>query len=349
MKKIIGSFELKMVCGNFRDNSFSPTKDFKVILYDRDFNKSKYELIIGSRNYMFIKTERDDRYKNIDIDKHEYIFLPNIKPDFRPDIVRSICENYSALDVFSKKVITYFNNTENSRFLLKNLKAEELNKFLFNNADWIEWSAVHNNEVFNKLYLNTIDTFKDEIDWNFIVGRVTLNLNLLNHVKDRYISLSNLVKYRKLPEQFIENNLSTINYRDLFACQELSENFIRKHLDIVNLSTEYWDRISNYSYLSYEFLEEFKDKLNWDNVARYNNFREKTLRAFWDRLPFSSLSHNFASEYSLRKKYGILSFSSFSDKRTLREIDCSTPGGWIKVLISDIAFFCGKIKTIFKK
>lgn len=60
--------------------------------------------------------------------------------------------------------------------------------------------------------------------------------------------------------------------------QDLSEQFIEKHKNLVN-----WTAISKYQKLSESFIEKYNDDVNWYNILVYqkhlsDKFKEKHMR-----------------------------------------------------------------------
>ena len=99
-----------------------------------------------------------------------------------------------------------------------------------------------------------------------------------------------IVQNFKLSEQLIENNLNNLNINLICSYQTLSEDFIRKHVDIFNKTA--WTSISKYQILSEAFIEEFSENVDWYMIFIHQKFSKTFLEKHYKRVTLEHIFKN---------------------------------------------------------
>ena len=79
-------------------------------------------------------------------------------------------------------------------------------------------------------------------------------------MKQEYLELLGIEK---------EEDLDKVNWTNISRYQKLSEDFIEKFQDKV-----YWPYISEYQKLSEDFIEKFQDKVDWSYISKYQKLSD---------------------------------------------------------------------------
>ena len=114
-------------------------------------------------------------------------------------------------------------------------------------------------------------------DWNKLCQ---LSEEILEKYQDKF-DWCDIICYQQLSENFIEKHIKFYFNDDLdFICihQNLSETFIENHVNELNKLS--WEYISEYQKLSEDFIEKYKNKVNWYLIFKYQHllsdeFKEK--------------------------------------------------------------------------
>ncbi len=352
MKKIPGKHKLRIQEGIYVTNKYTGVMEYKVSLETLEPSKnfpslsvipviSDFYLTITLFGYVFIRTELDKYQFN----KHIFYNLPTLKVDYNFKYMRSFFNDKEKMNQYSQKLVTYFNDIQNTKDFLQMLSNEELKNFIIKHADWIEWAAIHDELFLRRLSIDFFDDFKDEMDWIYIVTRLKLDETLIIKFK-KFFSVNYLATYQTLSIQFIEEHFEEFNKNTLFTFQKFPESFLRKKIDVLDSNPYLWTSISSNSVLSFEFMVEFEDKLCWKNIARDQALDEKSLRYFWEKFKWEDLRTNFAISYDLKEKFKI---SNLSRKHTLREIDSRTFFGWVGIKYGDLIYLTKWVRTFIGK
>ena len=89
-----------------------------------------------------------------------------------------------------------------------------------------------------------------------------------------------------------------MDWESISEYQYLSEDFIREFAGEVD-----WDYISTYQHLSEDFIREFKKKVNWHCISRYQRLSEDFIREFNEKVNwycisvYQHLSQEFIEEF----------------------------------------------------
>jgi len=100
----------------------------------------------------------------------------------------------------------------------------------------------------------------------------------------------------------------------------LTEDFIREFKDKVN-----WDWISSNQELSESFIRKFQDKVNWDWISVHQRLSESFIRefkdkVFWNELSFNQkLSEDFIREFKDKVNWKCISYNQKLSKEFLEE------------------------------
>lgn len=97
---------------------------------------------------------------------------------------------------------------------------------------------------------------------------------------DEYLHFSNLCRKDKLSESFIENYQQKFNWRELCTYQRLKEEFIRKHINLID-QYDCWYELVMYQKLSEKFIKDFNHKLDLELVYVYQN---NLTKEFYDEI-----------------------------------------------------------------
>lgn len=106
----------------------------------------------------------------------------------------------------------------------------------------------------------------------------------------------------EIPEDFIRKHLDRLDLSLLLTYRSLSEEFIEELIrkkDIVN----FWDNISIFQALSEPFIEKYKDLVNWDNISEFQTLSEDFIEKYKDYVSWRDISHSQALSEPFIEKY----------------------------------------------
>jgi len=115
------------------------------------------------------------------------------------------------------------------------------------------------------------------------------------------IDWDDIVRCRKLSENFIREFEDEWDWDYIAECQKLSERFIREFQNKLDFGL-----IVIYQKLSEKFIREFRDELDCDYIAMCQKLSEKFIREFQDELDwyfiekYQKLSTEFRKEFDLK-------------------------------------------------
>lgn len=105
-------------------------------------------------------------------------------------------------------------------------------------------------------------------------NKSVISQNALKLIKDL------IVRYQEIPEEFIKKY--KLNLNDAFKYQRLSESFIDKHKDIVNVNF-----ILKYQKISEDFIDKIKYRFNkksWELICIYQDFSKDFFINNWNNV-----------------------------------------------------------------
>ena len=92
-----------------------------------------------------------------------------------------------------------------------------------------------------------------------------------------------LSRYGKIPEFLLDEYNRYWVWSQICVYQELSEPFIRSHMDLLG-DPNYMLLISSHQNLSIEFIREYNDKINWFGLSRNKYLTDEIKEEFNDKL-----------------------------------------------------------------
>lgn len=183
-----------------------------------------------------------------------------------------------------------FNNQNYSdHFLMKHLDKIE---------NWFDFKP----RIKKKIPIEFIDYAvknKKEIDWSYFLQHKKLNAKTIKKYKD----IINTVHFD--PLDYSEKELSRlisygIEIKDLYSSKQLSDNFLREHLDDVN-----WDILSRTNNFSIEFIREYQDKINWHEYSKREIIPYEIFEEFQDKIIWNGISiYNHCIDKRFVKRFG---------------------------------------------
>jgi len=130
------------------------------------------------------------------------------------------------------------------------------------------------NRIHEYQYLSNtfMENNKSKINWNQIGMYQNLSEEFILNNSDVITSelLENIIMYQKVSSKILDTYISEAKYIDwvsIITTQDLSEDFIEKHEDKINM-----DLVSKYQKLSIGFIEKHISKLDLDLLIVNNNF-----------------------------------------------------------------------------
>jgi len=103
---------------------------------------------------------------------------------------------------------------------------------------------------------------------NLITTTQLDELTLRKYMKSRYLR-GYISEYQRLSDEFMDEFINELPIHLISRHQILSESFIRKHYDVLEMST-----VSEYQELSNEFLDEFEAYIEFSFITREKNTEE---------------------------------------------------------------------------
>lgn len=167
-----------------------------------------------------------------------------------------------------------------------------------------------------------MDDYYDRLDKECIIMCQKLSMDFIWKHPD--LNLGLLFRYQELSEEYImlhiweidvkericllvrqklsEENIILLNsntpsielWNTISAYQNLSENFIRSHSDVLN-----WELLSKFQVLSEKLIRDFKTKVYWSNISQYQKLsmdfiQEMKYYVYWDEIAkYQELSAEF--------------------------------------------------------
>jgi hypothetical protein len=103
----------------------------------------------------------------------------------------------------------------------------------------------------------------------------------------------------KLPEKFLIEFESEIDWSYAIVYQKLSENILRR---FGNLSTHWWSLICMYQTLSEDFIREFQNEVMWHDISEKQTLSESFLIEHIDRIKIEHLKRNSKIPKEVKEK-----------------------------------------------
>ena len=204
-------------------------------------------------------------------------------------------------------------------------------EFMTEHKDLLDWRILTiTQKLNNDFILLNMDVITDDMI-SVMSFTVFLSMEVLTKYvhNSLYVNWYNISEFQKLSEEFIEKHINELELTFLCTNQKLSEEFIRKYVKKNDLNL-----IFKYQKLSEEFIKEliksnnvynsgyYKVKLIWGNIFRYQKLSE----GFIEKYKLFSLENiNSICEYQklsesyMRRNIEILKWEEISKHQKLSE------------------------------
>lgn len=94
---------------------------------------------------------------------------------------------------------------------------------------------------------------------------------------------------QNVSEEFIRKHLDYLDFRNIINYGHVSEQFLRENIDNIKFN---WQDVCLHQKLSEDFIREFKDKVDWNVISFYQKMSNKFILEFKDYLDWKSMRHN---------------------------------------------------------
>ena len=202
--------------------------------------------------------------------------------------------------------------------------------FILEYHQYMIWPAIYQFQTISESFLDTVyEKYPNYIDWEIILDNQRVSESFITKIGPSNLTLIDaLWTNRKLSEKFIEEwaNPTAVfcsqtrdQWRNIARYQTLSESFIKRHLDMLDLSivcehqnltiafiNEYSDMIefewlSLNQNLTVDVVREFKDQLNWTLLSTFWDARFKHIDEFAAYIDWPALTERSIPEHILQK------------------------------------------------
>ncbi len=256
--------------------------DFDLQFFKRNFRKFRKGRVNTLSNIQWSADLLELLDKKIDW-KQSYI-LRKIPPDFRLNILRTKTKQLNwkwlsrSLDInFTPELIDEFSDFWDWRELSKNTSLNIDVNFLKRYKNKIDWKSISSNEAAIDMILEYPNS--ESWDWYEVVANPGITYNALNYETIlKYFTLF-LNKQKSVHPFFLKNPLSTLIFR-VFSYQKNDISFFLRH----ELFKKYipYDLVTKNGnlLLSFDFINEFKDKLNFHDGSFINKHKDVITEQF---------------------------------------------------------------------
>ena len=213
------------------------------------------------------------KFNQFNIDELNYI-LNNFKYDI--NIFYVLAEYQQLSDEFINNNIDKFKNNSESALIsnnAKNMSENTLRKFKFNEN--LYKILIKTGKQLSDDFLKDHFKYHESVSYHLTHG-VKISENVLNSIKKiSYSDYASISECIQLSDEFIDKHINSLDLSAQNKKFKLSEYVKDKYYDKIGL-----DNLCKYQELSLEFIKKYKDIIPWSAACRFQTLDESTISLY---------------------------------------------------------------------